>query len=328
MQRDILDWLTSSLVKMKRLEVDKGYIEGYSCDKCNAYNDILTRRCKHCNSHRDSLSEDLYGFEWSCIVRRGLVIHHVGFISMNDDKRVELHSQFFNQAMQSLETKSYAELVSWEEKLEEIVIEGRAGIQASRETRRKREAQMTKDERDKLITRPDMTTGEGLLAPKIRKDRQSSADKLVNQFAGMGISPEDINRLMGSIMPGKTAVTEQKPKDENGFSFNKEKEPPKSLMTQEMYLEEILSMIDLSSTNIKLLEERTNAAWVIVPKTQSKIPPDKLVAALKRLEELKTPKVIEAEPKIQLAVLEPEQQQQQQPEQSKKPFDFKSFFKK
>lgn len=313
---------------MKRLEIHKGYIEGYICDNCNSYNDILSRYCWNCNSHRDS-REDLYGFEWSCIVRRGLVVSHVGFISMNDDKRVELHSQFFNQAMQSLETKSYAELVSWEEKLEEIVIEGRAGIQASRETRRKREAQMTKDERDKLITRPDMTTGEGLLAPKIRKDRQSSADKMVAQFAGMGISPEEINKLMGTITPSKTAVSEVKPKAENGFSFNKEKEPPKSLTTQEMLLDEVLSMIDLSSTSLKTLEERVNTAWVIVPKTQSKMPPDKLVLASKRVEELKaipTPKVIEAEPKVQLAVLEPEQQQE--PETKPRPFDFKSFFKK
>ena len=300
---------------MKRLEVVQGYIEGYSCDNCNSYNDILRRYCWNCNSHRDK-DENLYNAEWNCIIRRGLVISWVGyltgFISMNDEKRAELHSKFFNKAMNDIENKTYAELVDWEEQLEEIVIEGRAGIQASREVRRKKAADMTKEERDRLITRPDMTTSDGLNAPKIRKDRQSSADKMVAQFAGMGISAEDINKLMGAIIPAKTAVSEKKPREES-FSFNKDEETPKtngvikpsSITTQEMLLDEVLGQIDLSSDNIVFLEHKVSTAWILVPKTQSKIPPEKLIAAQNRLDELKTPKIVEKSSTLEVAVMEP-----------------------
>lgn len=311
---------------IQRLAVIKGYVEGYYCDKCNGYNDILTVHCRYCNSHRDK-DENLYGFEIDCIRRRGLITDYVGYLNMNEEKMVELHSKFFNQESQRIENMSYPELVTREEEFEEIVIGGRASIQAIREKKRKLTAQMTQAERDKLITRPDLTTGDALLIPKLRKDRQTKADKLADDMAKMGMSPEDINAMMGNIMPGKTVVSEIKPKqDDSSFTFNQEKTPsearsnglvkPATGTTQEMLLEEVLSRIDLSTSDAVRLEEKINTAMVLVPKTQSKVSPDKLILAMSRLEELKAPKAPEL-PKVEDSPL---------PKiASPKPFDISAF---
>jgi hypothetical protein len=278
-----------------KLEISQGYIEGYICDSCNGYNDILQRHCIYCNSYRDrEVNQD--GFERSAILRRGILLYYdVGeSTTMDNDKRVELHSKFYTKANELISNMSYEQQVAWEEELEMIVIEAKASIQASSQKRREKQASMTKEERDRLITNPDMSVSEGLLAPKVRKDRQSKADQLVAGMAGMGISPEMINQLMSGITPGKTIASETKKKD---FVFNaeeKEKANTNGATRQEDLLNEILSMADLNSVDIAKLQEKLNTAVLILPKTESKSMPEKMVKLVARIEELKAK---ESEPK-------------------------------
>lgn len=270
---------------MKKLEVVQGKIEGYFCDNCVAYNDILTRYCRLCNSYRDR-EDNLYQFEIDCILRRGILLYYDVRSNMDNEKRVELHSKFYLQAENLIKDMSYEQQLAWEEELEMIVIEAKAGIQRSSQKRREKQASMSKEERDRLITNPDMSVGEGLLAPKLRKDRQSKADKMSADFAAMNIPADMINQLMAGIQPGKTSVTENKPKE---FVFNAEEKVISSngLSKQEDLLNEILSMANLESTDIGKLQEKLNTAILILPKTESKQMPEKMIKLVSRIEELK-----------------------------------------
>jgi len=267
-----------------KLEVSNGFVEGYICDRCKSYNDILSRYCKICNSYRDR-EVNQYGFEIDAINRRGLLLYYEVGECMDNEKRVELHSRFYSKANELICNMSYEQQLAWEEELEMIVIEAKASIQASSQKRREKQASMSKEERDRLITNPDMSVSEGLLAPKIRKDRQSKADKMADDFAAMNIPPEMINALMAGIIPGKTAVTETKKKD---FVFNAEEKVVNSNGTrQEDLLNEVLSMVNLESTDIGKLQEKLNTAILILPKTESKQMPEKMVKLVSRIEELK-----------------------------------------
>lgn len=218
---------------------------------------------------------------------------------MDNDKRVELHSKFYTEAGKIIEEMSYEQQIAWEEELEVIVIEAKAKMQRSSQERRTKQAKMTKEERDRLITNPDMSVAEGLIAPKLRKDRQSKADKMASDFAGMGIPADMINQLMNNIMPGKTAVSEvpeeKKTPTGKGFTFNKDDGSGESLpkpngngTTQVTLLNEVLSTIDFSRTELRFFEEKLATANLIFPKTKLESMPDKMIQLVSRIEELKS----------------------------------------
>lgn len=273
-----------------------GFCEGYSCSKCSDYNDILTIRCRHCNSYRDEEYNHIE-LELATIVRRGLdlILYNVErkeYI-MKDEERADLFSKFYAQAGEEIviNNLSYTQLVEWEETLEKIVIEAKAKIRRSTDERNKQKLQMSKEERDRLITNPDMSITDGLTAPKLRQDRMSKADKVAADMAKLGITPDMINQLMGGIVPAKTVVSERVEKENKGFTFNKEENvKPNGNNTQESLLADLLDMVDLNSTNITTLQERYNTAVLLVEKTKSKAMPEKGLKLELRLKELKNGK--------------------------------------
>ena len=280
------------------LQYSNGYVEGYYCSQCNGYNDILNLHCVHCNDYRDREYNHLE-FEFNTILRRGIIIsYEKGFHSnMDNNKRVELHSQFYAQAGKLIESMTYDQLLAWEEELETIVIEAKASMQRSSAERREKQQRMSKEERDRLISNPELSVSDGLLAPKLRKDRMSKADKITADMAGMGIPLDMINQLMNNIIPGKTAISEipEEKKSLSQFSFNREVKPNGN--TQESLLADLLSMVDLSESSIDRLQEKLNTAELLLSKTvegkkaiEDNIPipiPDKMVEIAKRIEELR-----------------------------------------
>lgn len=276
-----------------KLELDQGIVIGYLCSKCNGYNDILRGYCIHCNSYRDN-DRNYFPFEVSTILSRGILIEYPIRSKMTNDDRVELHAKFYAQAGEEIRINNmtYDQLVAWEEELEQLVIEAKAKMQRSSQERRERQQKMTKEERDRLISNPDMTVTEGLTAPKLRKDRQTKADKMAADFAAMNIPAEMINALMAGISPGKTAVSEvseekkEEHRKERGFTFNKNSNGT-SGTTQDTLLAEVLSSADLSSSNVDYLERKYSIASEIVVKTASRQVPEKMLELYNRIEELK-----------------------------------------
>ena len=198
----------------------RGIILGYLCDSCKGYNDILTIHCSLCKTYSD-ISQT---FRWKVAVEREISIQWGGEdSSMTNDERIELHSKFYKEAGEQIALKAmdYRQCVEWEEQLEHIIIEAKAKAQRSQQHRRELKDRMSKEERDRLITLPDLSIKEGILVPAQRKSRQSDADKMVAEMTRMGMSPDDINKLMVNIIPAKMQVSEKK--DSNGeFKFTKE----------------------------------------------------------------------------------------------------------
>lgn len=209
-----------------KLELDKySFVVGWLCDSCRLYNDILTSHCKACHSHKD---DAYFKLEIQESIRRGILIWYENGDTrcnrMTNDERVELHSKFFAQAGKLVIEMTYDQLVSWEEELEKIVIEAKASLQRSSQERRERQAKMSKAERDKLITNPDMSVTEGLIAPKLRRDRMSAADKVKADMEKMNIPQDMIDALMKGVSSSgnpSLATVKHDPKANNkGFVFN------------------------------------------------------------------------------------------------------------
>lgn len=274
-----------------KLEVNKyGQIVGYICSICNEYNDILRVHCFHCQAYRD-YPVNHYQLEVKAILQRDILIEYEIRSTMDNEKRVELFSKFYAQAEKLIKDMSYEQMIAWEEELECIVIEAKASMQRSSLARRERQQKMTKEERDRLISNPEMSVSDGLLAPKLRKDRQSKADKLVADMAGMNIPPEMINALMAGINTTKTATSEiPEEKKSKGFVFNPNPLTKPNGNTQESLLEDLLSMVDLSSTDVDRLQERLNTAILLISKTVSKEMPEKVVLLTNRIDKLKSEK--------------------------------------
>ena len=275
-----------------KLEVNKyGQVVGYLCDHCKTYNDILSRLCKSCYSPRDTV-KSLYSLEITAILERDIILWFNSEASrMDNEKRIELHSKFFAETDNVIKDMSYDQLCKWEEELEVIVIQAKAQMQKSSMKRRDMQAKMTKEERDRLITNPEMSGTDGLLAPKIRKDRQSQADKLAADMAALGMTPDVINSLMAQgIAPGKTAVSEKKVDADKTYEFRHIPEPNLNGVTQETLLSELLADVDLDSTNLEALEHKFSIASVILAKIKGAAMPAKMIALFSRVDELRKAK--------------------------------------
>lgn len=213
---------------------------GYLCSNCNSYNDILTRYCKSCNSYREdfSLLEEI-----AAILRRDILVEFdLGGHRMNNEERSNLHAKFFAQGYASacVPDMSITDIIAWEEELETIVIQGKATLHGAGQARREKEGKLSKEDRDKLITRHDLTATEALLAPKTRQDRMSKADKLKKALAGI-MSDEDVEATMkqANLQP----IVKEAEKKEKSFVFNKSEEVVEKI--EEKIVEKEIKLIKL-----------------------------------------------------------------------------------
>lgn len=134
-----------------------------------------------------------------------------------EDKNYEKHAEFYNHEAVVVENMNLADLEQHISKLEEVAFEARARLSKSHEKRRFIIANLSQEQRDKLITKGDITITEAIGLPKVRKDRQTKADKLFESLAGL-MSDEDARKLMGLV-----SETVESPTDK-GFVFKKTKE--------------------------------------------------------------------------------------------------------
>jgi len=123
---------------------------------------------------------------------------------MTNEDRVELYKKFYDGAALKVASMTLDQLIARGDELEEIIIEAKAEAQATTAERRKREANLSRSEREKLITKPDITGTEALNGPKVRKDRMSKADKLRETYVSLGMSEAEINAIMKNISVDET----------------------------------------------------------------------------------------------------------------------------
>jgi hypothetical protein len=120
---------------------------------------------------------------------------------MTNEKRAELHQKFFNDAVESIENKTLPELIAFEEELEEIILRGKAYAQAVSNKRRKITANLSESERDALVTQPDYLVSDALNLPKLRKARQTTADKVIDDLYSLGLDESTIKAMKGVMAP-------------------------------------------------------------------------------------------------------------------------------
>jgi len=176
----------------------------YICKDCSLTNNILNKSC-YCGKTRDfTISEsihraalrDIYGV---LSYRNGLEERREFIPTMDNEKRMELHTKFFAQGYSDCEGKTIDEIIAEEEELEEIVVTAKAALHGKGQARREKEANLSKEERDRLRAKGlDVTVSDAINGPKLRKDRMSKADKLAEILAGV-MNDDDVKSTMANL---------------------------------------------------------------------------------------------------------------------------------
>lgn len=292
-----------------KLSIDHGRVEGWicNCDPHNAYNDILRRYCVYCKAHRDEV-ESYIQFEIACAFRRGVFYaYEGGSPTLTNEDRKEKYSEFYgrsyNEAL-NVELMPMEALIASIEELEDIILTAKASKDGKDTAKRERIAKLSKEEREKLISNPNV--GEGIMVPKVRKDRMTAKEKLAADLAAI-MGDEDTLSILGTVKVTETAQGSLTAKEEirakaageTTFTFNtgekqsrrKDDEEKKEVLnpakiTQESLLADLLSRVDCTSSDLKRLTETYNTAAILVGKTVNKLQPDKMILLGSRIAEL------------------------------------------
>lgn len=181
---------------MQRLEFNhNGRISGWICAQCKLYNDILREVCCYCLiEKRDGGLE--YVSELTRAQRTGMAI---------DDKDVELFTKFFNDEARVVNGMDLPTLMAHIEELEKIAFEAKARISKASGEKRARIDKLSKEEREKLINNPELDIANSDSLIRKRAERISKADKMINNFAGLGLPEEVIKSLMSNVKIDETA---------------------------------------------------------------------------------------------------------------------------
>lgn len=118
-------------------------------------------------------------------------------ISMNE--REELHAQFFASEAVLVSSMTFEQLDNHILELEKILLEGRARASAAVEEKKKRVRKMSDDEKDKLVTRPNLSGTEALNSVTKRKDRMTKMDKLQETLAALGLNVDEVKSITGTV---------------------------------------------------------------------------------------------------------------------------------
>jgi hypothetical protein len=165
--------------------------------------------------------------------------------NMTDEERKALYMKFFGHEATAVDTMDYDTLIIRIAELESVAFEAKARLQAGHEKKRKFEYEMSKDERDRLISQPSLTVSEAIGVVSRRredekkaKDRMTKAEKFLEHMRKMGVSEKD---LMGDGGIASNIQVIQRPLED--------KRPP--VITP--------SVTNNGSTQIALLAEVANA---------------------------------------------------------------------
>lgn len=217
---------------MNKLELVNGAVNGWICEFCKTYNDILDFQCcyKPCKGHRDvNLTNDLSLYAFLVAEKRkGEELY-----KMDDKRRKELHIDFYNKGRSACKDVDDIDLAVRIEELEVICAEGKATLRAYADEQMERHAKMTKEERENLLSKvsPLLNGSDALKQVQIRKDRMSKADKVKESLKALGLPDEEVNRLM-NLQAAKLVETPESKKLED--SIASEKARIKEIRAQEL----------------------------------------------------------------------------------------------
>lgn len=115
------------------------------------------------------------------------------------NEREELHAQFFASEAVLVSSMTFEQLDNHILELEKILLEGRARASAAVEEKKKRVRKMSDDEKDKLVTRPNLSGTEALNSVTKRKDRMTKMDKLQETLAALGLNVDEVKSITGTV---------------------------------------------------------------------------------------------------------------------------------
>lgn len=176
------------------LLIEHGIVKGFHCNSCSGYNDILNHHCIYCKVYKGLELESLIDTV-KIQIRRGILIQPMPKTEMNE----ELHAKFFNDEAVIIHEMDIPTLDLRIEELKLIAFEARTRLGKSESKKRELIANLTDDEREKLITRPDFNSSERSKLPKKDKSKKTAADKALENFQGLGLSDELIQEMMSKI---------------------------------------------------------------------------------------------------------------------------------
>lgn len=171
--------------------------QGYYCENCNLYNDILTIYCKDCKLHRPVLLDQ------AAIVtqykRNPFPMRLEREDLMGDKSKIELHAEFFNSGMILYSSMEFSQRREWRDKLSLIILEARANLSAADRVDSEESSKLDANGRQWLVTNDENAGSNALNQPKIRKERMSKADKLKEQMSSLGLDMGEINKIIGDV---------------------------------------------------------------------------------------------------------------------------------
>lgn len=211
-------------------------INGYHCEFCNLYNDILTVYCKDCQGYNNVISE---------VDRSLIAVRRTGeFYPMTED-RAELHKKFFNAESIIVSQMDDDAIEKHRKLLSDICFEGKAKLNATEAEIRKRKAKLSPNQRDWLVSSEDSeAVSDALNRVKERQKRMSKADKLKEAMQSLGLADADVSSLLGNVAKinsggSQTSSTSRELKDSK-ITYTRE---TKSNQTNEALLGEITTSI-------------------------------------------------------------------------------------
>lgn len=215
--------------------------QGYRCENCNLYNDILTVYCRDCNLHRNQALEKA---AIQTIFNRGL---YREINIMADKSSVDKFQGFFNSGKILYSSMSFEKRREWRDELAEILMTARANLSAADWVDREESDKLTPEQRKWLVSNDEGVDSNNLAIPKIRKERMTKLDKQKEDMLKLGMDMKDINAILGEVQKvqsgGSITTSHTREMRDSKIVFTKTDKPSNN--TQESLLGDISdSLVD------------------------------------------------------------------------------------
>jgi DNA repair exonuclease SbcCD ATPase subunit len=180
----------------------------WNCGKCNSYNDVLDNHCHYCNSYKPEHITEIY--QGIVEIRRDIFLSHgvLGIDKMNEreEKFKTLFQAAYERAL-DVNILTIQELEAWEVELVDIAFTAKTTLQGVSKAKGERVSKLSKSERDKLITSPELLVSDAVSTVKKRADRMSKIDKLILSMKAMNMSEEDIKSALANVKVDESKQT-------------------------------------------------------------------------------------------------------------------------
>lgn len=113
---------------------------------------------------------------------------------MTEEQTKDRFIEFYAERKPQVAELSDADLQQTIEQLEELCLEAKANLRAAHDERAERRAKASNSQRSWLVSDkiPDQTVSDAISAVKVRKERMSKGDKLIEQLKAAGLDTEFI----------------------------------------------------------------------------------------------------------------------------------------